>query len=159
MQCTNCGNEVPAGSVACPFCGTAAPMDAQPYQATAPAPASNSKKGIIIAIAAVVAIVAIVVILKVFVFGGSKDGTYVYDDLAAFGVEMSIEVDGEDCKMIVSATYEGQTESEEAEGTIKFDGDTAKITIDGETMEAKYDSKEKTITIEDSGIKMVFKKK
>ena len=63
MFCTNCGKNIPDGSVFCPECGTT--LDSAPKAPAAPAVAKKGlSKGLLIGIiAAVVAIVALVLIL------------------------------------------------------------------------------------------------
>lgn len=168
MNCPNCGAQLPDGATFCTACGTpiqqAAPdMYAQPenayaqpaYEAAQPA-APKSKKGLIGGIiAGVVVLAAILVVLFVFVLGGGKlDGKYVCKDFAAFGMDMYIEIDGDKFTMV--SAYEDEKESEE--GTVKVDGDKISLTVDGETLDAKYDKKEKTITISESGISLTFTK-
>lgn len=127
-----------------------APMGMQqPYQPAAPA---KSKKGLIIGlIAGIVAIAAIVVVLVLFVFNkGDADGVYVCDEYAAFGMDMQIEIDGDEFIMTMSAY--GETET--IEGECEVDGDTIILTYDGDSLECDYDAKEGTIDFEG----MIFEK-
>lgn len=165
MNCSNCGNEIPMGQPACPYCGAPAPVDMnmnmnmgmdmgmqQPYQAApayaaAPAPAGN-KKGLIIGlIAGAALIVAVVLILVFFVFGGGDaDGTYVCSDYALFGINMEIEIDGDEFVMTMESTYDDETETIEGECEVK--GDEIILTYDGEDLACPYDAKEGTIDFE-----------
>lgn len=163
MNCSNCGCEIPAGQAFCSYCGTPAPADmgmqgtygaAQPYdqmysqpyaQSYEAAPAKKSKKALIIGlIAGVVAIAAVVLVLVMFVFGKGADGTYVCNEYALFGIEMELEIDGDE--FVLSATYDGETET--VEGTCKVDGDEIILTSDGEDVTCEYDEKEGTINME-----------
>ncbi|GEM_PF-3273945 len=155
MLCSNCGNDIPEGQSACPYCG-AQMMNGgvqpayDPAQAYAPAqtyaPAQKSKKGLIIGlIAGLVAIVAVVLVLVFFVFGkGKADGTYVCQDYAAFGMDVSLEIDGDEFVLEMSAYGESET----IEGKCKVDGDTITLTYEGEDVECDYDKKEGTIDFE-----------
>ena len=176
MFCSNCGNDIPAGSAACPYCGTAAPVDMnaqqapmgmdmgmqQPYQAApayAPAPKSN-KKGLIIGIAvAVVAIIAIIVVLKVFVFGGNKyDGEYLYDDMASWGIKIELEIDGDEFTMVSLVSYDLTTweEEETVTGDVEVDGDEVTLISDGEEIVLVNDDGD--LVMEESGFEMRFEK-
>lgn len=166
MNCTNCGNEMPMGAAACPYCGTPAPMDMQqPYQATSTyaAPAKSNTGKIVGIIVGLLAIVAIAVCLILFVFNKKENanGTYVWNDWASFGLTGELIIDDDEFTMTLTYDYEGESDSEVAEGTVKLDGDEIILTLEGDDLVCAYDSKEGTITIsgEDSlGIDMVFVK-
>ncbi len=176
MFCSNCGNDIPVGAAACPYCGAAAPVDMnaqqapmgmdigmqQPYQAApayAPAPQSN-KKGLIIGIVAVVAaIIAIIVVLKIFVFGGGKyDGEYVYDDMAAFGIKIELEIDGDEFTMTSLVSYDLSTweEEETVTGDVEVDGDEVILISDGEEIAFEVDDGD--LVMEESGFELRFEK-
>jgi hypothetical protein len=126
----------------------------------------KKKTGMIIGIiAGVVVVAAVVVCLVLFVFGNKRDGKYVCDIYSAFGIDVYLDVNGEDVKMVMEYDTDGdgeitEDEQESQEGTIEFDGDTCTITIDGSSEECTYDKKEGTITIsdEDYGMELVFTK-
>lgn len=129
-------------------------------------PEKKSKTGLIIGIVAgVIVLAAIVVCIILFVFGNKTDGKYVCDVYAAFGIDVYLDVDGSDVSMVMEYDMDGdgeitEDEQEIEDGTIEFDGDVCTITIDGDSQEATYDSKEKTITISDDdyGLELVFTK-
>lgn len=177
MFCTNCGNDVPMGSVACPVCGAPAPVDMnaqqaapmgmdmgmqQPYQAApayAPVPQSN-KKGLFIGIAvAVVLIVAIIVVLKIFVFGGGKyNGEYLYDDMASFGIKIELEIDGDEFTMTSLVSYDLETweEQETVTGEVEVDDEEVILIQDGEELVLEVDDGD--LVMEESGFEMRFEK-
>ncbi|MBQ9610324.1 MAG: zinc ribbon domain-containing protein [Lachnospiraceae bacterium] len=172
MNCPSCGNQVADGSMSCPVCGAAlipsggmqpqyqsAPQGfdsmqqggMQPQYQAVPQSSGGNKTGLIIGIiVAAVAVIALVLCLVLGVFSG-KDGTYVCNDYAAFGMDVTLEVDGDNFTLTMNAFGETETES----GTIKFKGDKVELTAEGETIEGDYSKKDKTITIEG----MTFKKK
>ncbi|MBE5943371.1 MAG: zinc ribbon domain-containing protein [Lachnospiraceae bacterium] len=168
MFCNNCGNEVPVGQPACPYCG--APVDmgqpmnmgAQPYQA-APvyaAPKKNNTGLIIGIVAAVVAVVAIVLVLKFFVFGAKVDGKYVYDDMASWGMKIELEIDGDEFTMTSLVSYDLTTweEEEVVEGSVKVDGDEVILTSEGEDVVLNYDKGDETLSMSEGGFAIVFEK-
>lgn len=159
MNCPTCGNFIPDGAPACPNCGTvAAPNYSQPQAYDSPynnpgmGTPKKSNKGLIIGLSAGAAVIILAVVVTAFVFlFTTKNGTYVCNDYKEYGVTMSLKVNGD--KFTLTNKYDG--ESEKTNGKIKFDGDTVKLTAEGETIKGKYNSKKKTITIEG----MKFKKK
>lgn len=190
MNCPKCGAVIPEGELTCPICGVAVTETVNEtvnetvetvnetvntvndaVESVAPVVTSTmtdeapkSNKGVIFGvIGALVAIAAIVVVLVVFVFNGGKpDGHYVCDSMAMFGLEMSLDIDGDKATMNMTMTYDGETETESEEGTCKFNGDKVTLTFDGEATDATYNKKEQTISIsgEDMmGISLEFKKK
>ena len=182
MTCPNCGMEMPEGSVSCPTCGYQVAQQPQgdyyaqqpqaPVNNAAPmAPAEPAKKktGLLIGIiVGGIAVVAAVVCLILFVFNGKggTDGKYVCSSLSAFGMDIYLDVDGEDVEMVMSYDVNGDgelsdDEKESNSGTIEFDGDTCTITIEVESMDCAYDKKEGTITMSDEammGMELVFEK-
>ena len=119
------------------------------------APQGGKKTGLIIGIAAAaVVVIALVVCFALGLFS-SKNGKYVCEDYASFGVEMTLEVKGSKFTMSMSAFGESET----TKGTIKFKGNKVELTSDGNTIEGTYSKKDKTISIEEDGMALVFKKK
>lgn len=165
MYCPTCGKEIEDGSLVCPICGAALEVESeQPvYQAAPAAAVEPKKKNIVLPIVvALVAIAAIAAVLIIFVFGGgNKDGKYVCEMYAAFGIDVYLEVDGDEFDLVM--TYDangdgtiGDDEKEEQEGTIKFDGDKVIMTAEGEDVEGSYDKDKKSITISQDGMSMEF---
>ena len=169
MNCTNCGNIVPEGVPSCPLCGAQAPINTyqqpddmyqQPYQIQmTPAPKKGVSAAIIIG--AVVAIAAIVVVLVLFVFGGKVDGTYVWDDWAMMGIKMELEIDEDEFTLTSYVSYDGVNfEVEEVvEGDVKVKGKEVTLTYEGEDDVLEFDKKEETLTMEESGMTIIFEKK
>ena len=167
MNCPSCGNQVADGAANCPVCGAPLmvaggmpqgmdPMQQGGVQPQYQAPQGGGKKtGLIIGIAvAAVVVIALIVCFALGLFS-SKNGKYVCDDYASFGMDVTLEVKGSDFTLTMSAF--GETESQK--GTIKFKGSKVELTAEGETIEGKYSKKDKTITIEEDGMSMTFKKK
>ena len=166
MNCTNCGNEIPMGAPVCPYCGAPAPVDMyqQSYQPQMAPMAPAPKKGVpaaAIIIGAVVAIAAIVVVLVLFVFGGKVDGTYVWDDWAMMGIKMELEIDEDEFTLTSYVSYDGVNfEVEEVvEGDVKVKGKEVTLTYEGEDDVLEFDKKEETLTMEESGMTIIFEKK
>jgi hypothetical protein len=164
MICPVCGNNVPDGTPVCPVCNTQL-MQAQggmpqgmPQQgfdgAAAPQP-QGKKTGLIIGIIAA-AIVIIGVIALIFLLGGknNRDGRYVSSYMGM--VDIYIDINGNKGKfgMKVADEYASFVDPEEANQEYEFDakwsGDTLSMTVEGETLDAKYDSSKKTLTITDT---------
>lgn len=116
---------------------------------------TKNRKPLIIGIVAAVAVIAIVAVVLIFVLGNSKNGTYSCDLFSAVGGECTLKINGSKFTLTMDAM--GQKESQK--GTVKFSGNTVKLTIDGETVKGKYDSSKKTITLDLEGMELVFKKK
>ena len=172
MICPSCGSQVDDNSPSCPVCGGTLfdqnamqqgygqpqgmnPMQGGAQPQYAPEPPKKSKTGLIIGIVvAAVAVIAIVLCLVLGVFS-SKNGKYVCDDYAAFGMDLSLTVDGDKFTLEMSAFGE----SDSTEGTIKFKGDKVEMTAEGDTIEGTYSKKDKSITISEEGLSMTFKKK
>lgn len=175
MICPNCGVEMPDGSYQCTGCGTffnvqnqgmpnydvqnqGMPNNVQ-YQ---PAPAKK-KAGLIIGIISGIAAVAVIIVLCVVFLGKSKlDGRYVCKDMAWLGLDLYIEIDGDEFKLISEHDSDGDgvisdDERDVDEGTLEVNGDIVTLTIEDTSIDCAYDAKEGTITMDD-GIKMVFKK-
>lgn len=178
MNCPNCGAELPEGSTWCAACGSA--VDAQQSggvndalfsSAPASAPAKKSNVGAIIAVIAVVVVIAVLAVV-VLTRGGKYNGTYELSEVSAFGMtfsakefeemsgqklDMTLTVKGSKCTLSADMADMGVEGSGSAK--IKFSGDTVTITDGGQTITGKYDSSEKTITLNSQGVDMVFRKK
>lgn len=177
MKCPECGTELQSGEIFCPVCGLSVPeneennttnTDAVPtinvqeetpaYTAPVSSAAVVSKKPgskkLFPTVLAAVALIAVTLCLIFVLKGGFKNGKYVCNSFAAFGIDMYIEVDGDDFAMV--STYGESTERQN--GTIKFKGDKVTLTIEGVPLECTYDKKTKTITIGEDGIYLEFVK-
>ncbi len=142
-------------------------------------PEKKSNTGLIIGIVAAVVVVGALVamyFLGVFdgLFGGGKDGKYYLDSMSAYGMSldadslssfgfdsttMYIEISGDTATIHV----EGLTDSTDTgSANVSFSGSTVTFSDpsgSGESFTGTYDSSAKTITIEQSGASMTFKKK
>lgn len=127
-----------------------------------PAPAKK-KTGLIIGIISGVAAIAVIIVLCVVFLGkGKLDGRYMCKDMAWLGLDVYIEIDGDEFKLISEYDKNGDgvisdDERDVDEGTVKVNGDIVTLTIEDSSIDCAYDAKEGTITMDD-GIKMVFKK-
>lgn len=154
MNCPNCGTYIKEGVMSCPNCATELPVTNSFYDASS-GPMAVPKKtntGLIIGIVGgVVVLLAAAIVCIVLLLGNGKDGTYVCKDMADYGIECTLKVDGN--KFTLKMNAFGTTTEES--GTIKFSGKTVKLTSDGETIEGEYNKSKKTISFED----MTFTKK
>ncbi|MCM1399544.1 MAG: zinc ribbon domain-containing protein [Clostridium sp.] len=182
MNCPNCGAELPEGSTWCAACGNAidAPSQGGASDAlfsstptpTASAPAKKSAAGPIIAVVVILAVIAVAAVLLVPKL--KYNGTYELSEISAFGLKFTAEEFEEQAgqkidmslkvsfgKVELSADMADMGVEGNGVAKIKFDGDKVIITEnDGSsTLEGKYNSSEKTITLTAEGVDMVFKKK
>lgn len=125
---------------------------------------AKKKTGLLIGIISGVAAVALIIVLCVVFLGkGKLDGRYACSDMALFGIDLYIEIDGDKFKLISEydadgdGVISGDDERDVDEGTVKLNGDIVTLTIEDSSMDCAYDAKEGTITMDD-GIKLVFKK-
>ncbi len=140
---------------------------AQTSTALAPAP-KKSNKGLIIGIIAGVAVIAALVVcwaLGVFGGGSGANGTYKFESAQAMGMNLdadsmkSFGMDVSDFKIEISgskATINLMGQGGDCE--CKIEGSTIKFIENGREITGKYDEGKGTITIEQSGVTMVFKK-
>ncbi|MDE7431186.1 MAG: hypothetical protein K2N34_04625 [Lachnospiraceae bacterium] len=104
MNCPNCQTNLPEGAISCPNCATPVPY---PNAFSNPIPTDGMqkkpKKGLIIGISfgAVIMIAALITCILFFIIG-QKDGTYVCEDLSAYGVDVTLKVNGNKCELKVS---------------------------------------------------------
>lgn len=143
-----------------------APQGGAPTQA--PAAPKKSHTGLIIGIIAGVAVVAALIIcwaLGVFGGGSGADGTYKFssadaygmtldaDTMKGFGVDVSdfyIKINGS--KASINLMGQG------GDCDVTISGSTITFTEGSKEITGKYDSAAGTITIEESGVSMTFKK-
>ncbi len=170
MICPVCGNNVPDGTPVCPVCNSplTAPQGGAPDQGfapqdqgfgAAPAPQGGSKGPLI----AIIAVVALLVVGAVIFFlvkgGGNKDRDGRYESNYMGMITIYIELDGTKGTfgMTVNDDYKelvGDMD-EKYECQAKWEGDTLKLTVDGDTLECNYNKSDKTIVIPaDSALEM-----
>ena len=141
---------------------------AQPAPVPAPAAPKKSKTGLIIGIVAGVVVIGALVacwLLGVFGGGSGADGTYKFDSANAYGMTMDAEtmktfgVDVSDFYIKINGDkatinlmgYGGDCE-------VKINGSDITFIEGSREIKGTYDSSANTITIEQSGTTMIFKK-
>ena len=88
-------------------------------------------------------------------------GTWEYSD-SEEGVSLSVSItfnSDNTGKMLLTMTYDGDTETESGNFTWSTDGDILSITEDGETTSVKYSISGNKLTITEDGEDMVFTRK
>ncbi len=182
MNCTNCGNEMPMGSMACPYCGTPAPVDMgmqqqfqqpyqQPYQQGAPmdmgmqqqfqqpyqaAPAMQYQTAPTSNKKNLIIGLSIgavaIVAIVLLLVFVVFKGGDVDGTYVCNYYGMEVELEIDGDEFTMSMSYLG--ESEELSGSCEVDGDEVLLTYDGETVACDYDAKEGTIDFDG----MIFEK-
>ena len=143
----------------------AGPADS-PYNTPA-VPVKNSGSDNTVKIIAIVAMVAVVAVIVIFWLKGSgkANGTYNFYEATKGGMTLSVDTlkqYGYDLSSL-SITIKGSTATlnlwgQSASAEVKVDGDKMSFISGGETIVAKYDSDAGTITMEQDGMTMTFKK-
>ena len=122
-------------------------------------------------VAAIIAVIAIVVVLVVCVFKKDDEdkekkyygpqGIYVWDDYAAMGAKIELEIHGDEFTMTTLVSYDLTSWEEEdvVKGSVKVKGNEVTLTYDGEDAVLEYDKKEKTLTMNEDGFIVEFHKK
>ena len=151
-----------------PYAGQpqANPYGGQPMGAYGQPKKKMSTGAIVGIIIAIVLVIAAAITVPMLLKNGGKDsydGTYKLirveeggsvwdeDDIEDMGISGKLVIDGDEFTMTLG------TESES--GEFKQSGGKLSFVVDGEAVEGKYNSSDKTMTLEDDSISMKFKKK
>ena len=137
-----------------------------PYNTPA-VPVKNSGSDNTVKIIAIAAMVAVVAVIIIFWLKGSgkANGTYNFYEASRSGMTLSVDMlkqYGYDLSSL-SITINGSTATlklwgQSASAEVKVDGDKISFISGGETIEGKYDSDAGTITMEQNGMTLTFKK-
>ena len=117
---------------------------------------------------AVLMLAVVMTVLALAGCGGGKDsspvvGTWKATEVEAMGVNVKVDeylkqMGMDDMKMDMDIKSDGKFSmdlmGQQAEGTWKYSGSTLTLTVDGEDAKAEY--KDGKITMEESGVKIIF---